>query len=405
MVFEMVRRTLLSLASVCLVVACGNEELGSQNATSPGLIAEDSGYAERSLFHQMDIELTVPIPYGRVDLYRLLDGEVSFLQRSPFDHPNPSIYTRYETPLSSDDSAILMHVYSEQREAIGVEEFVCFAPISHSTTRHAFKLDCGYHSTVAYYLAATEIGQSGTHPFHDAPKRLPVWRAFTEAPNNDVLGFYVSVFGTIQKALGEMGRDRFDIRHHSMLPVMETIVTLFKDEFQRSGSISAAQLVDIANRVTDRALPLERLVRYQSIFESYSHVEDIELENTGGSLTRRGHDIELLTMFNELSRFFLRQAPFEMSDYRTHIVQNVRHVQKEDALQVSWDPIPHMYGYNVYYDSEHTGYTAVPILELPADARGSVTIRAVGYAGEFDGVHYDLSDPSLMAGVANNATE
>lgn len=404
MVFGMFRPALILFVIAALLSACDNDQIVTTAPEGPGLIADEPGYEERTLFHQMDIELTVPIPYGKIDLYRLLDGEISLLQQSKFDHPNPSIYTRYETPLSSPDSAILMHVYSEQRETIGVEEFVCFVPISHLTTRHAFKLDCGYQSTIAYYLAATEIGQSGLHPFHDAQQRLPLWRAFTQSPDNDVLGFYVSVFGTLQKALGDMGRHRFDIHRHSLRPVMETIVTQFKDEFQRRGSISAAELIRIANRVTDNSLPLERLVRYQSIFEAYSHVEDIELENTGGSLTRRGRDIELLTMANELSRFYLRQAPFEMSDYRTRIVQNVTHRQEADVLQVTWDPIPHMYGYNVYYDGEHTGYTSVPEVTLPPDSRGSVTIRAVGYAGEFDGVHYDLSDPSLLAGVANNAT-
>lgn len=392
-----------AIVAIVLISGCSeSNEQGTESSFNDELLS-DSGYQERTLFHQIELDLSVPLQYGTIHVYRLLDGDVSHLQSSRFDSRVPSIYARYETPASSANSALLMHVLAERADSVSVEEFFCFAPIDHSTTRHRFKMDCGYSSTIAYYLAATAIGRSSEPPFHDASARLPLWQAMVESPDNDVFGFYVSIFSTLQKALSDMGRRRFDIRRNSIRPVMETIVAQLMDLFQRNGQVSSSDLINIANSVTDNSLPLERLIRYQSIYDKYAYVHEVELENTGGSLTKRGQDIELLSMANELSRFYLRHSPFEMSDYRTHIVQNVQHANTDDALKVRWDPIPHMYGYNVYLNNEHIGYTRAPAANLPAGSRGSVTVKAVGYAGEFDGVHHDLSDPTLLAGVDSDA--
>ncbi len=275
--------------------------------------------------------------------------------------------------------------------------------MDHDTTRHSGSVNCDHASTVTYYLAGDVLGRSTQHPFHDIERRLPLWQALSDSIDNDVVGFYISVFGTLQNAFVGMGQFRFDPDRHSVRPVMETVVSQFIDQYQRKGAATAQDLIDIANSVTDYTLPLERLLRYQSIFDEYAHVEDIDLKNTGGSLTQRSRQLELLSMSNELIRFYLRGAPYEMSDYRTHVVQNVRHKESDGNTIVHWDAIPHMYGYNAYFNGEHVGYSSVPILVLPADSKGTVTIKAVGYAGEFDGVHHELADLSLLAGTVNES--
>ena len=175
------------------------------------------------------------------------------------------------------------------------------------------------------------------------------------------------------------------------------------DRYQRQGHASSTDLIDITNAVSDNSLPIERVTRYQTIFDSYAHIEDVNLKNTGGSLTKKVREVELLSMESELGRFYLRHSPFEMSDFRTHVVQNIRHHDSDREMLVVWDPIPHMYGYNLYFNGQHVGYTRLPELRLPSGATGTVTIKAVGYAGEFDGVHHELAELSLLAGAPNDA--
>lgn len=367
------------------------------------LVFDDA--AERTIFNQVAIPLTTPLSSGLVRVYLYMDGAIDLVETRRFNNADPSLVVGYNAPISVPNSAILIHVVSAGLSAGVPQEYVCFAAIDHSTTRHNIPVSCDLASTVFYYLAATRIGRSDSHPFHDIESRLPLWQALVEAPDNDVNAFYASVFGTLQNALTRIGAQRFDVSRHSIRPVMETIVAQFVDHFQRHGSINSAQLIEIANRVTDHSLPLERLIRYETIFQEYAHVQNVDIDNTGGSLTERSQQVELLTMGSEVSRFYVRNAAYEMSDYRTHIVQNVRHHVVGDILEVEWEPLGHMYGYNTYLNDQHIGYTRVPRLRLPADTRGTITIRAVGYAGEFDGVHHELAPPSLLAAGVTNAAD
>jgi len=396
---------ILSLVSILglMLAGCGKSSPDDAPIETDPLTGLMEQANEQTLFHQIKLDLTTPLTSGQIHLYRLLDQDVAQLETRRFDHPNPSINLGYSAPLSIESSAVLVHIVTGGLTAGRPDEFMCFAEVDHSTTRHNYELACDLASTVTYYLSGEAIGRSGQHPFHDIKARLPLWSAMIGARENDVVAFYVSIFGTLQNALAGLGRKRFDPARHSLRPIMETIVAQFIDRYQRQGHASVADIVDIANAVTDSALPLERLARYQTVFEAYAHVEDIDLKNTGGSLTQRVRELELLSMASELGRFYLRDSPFEMSDYRTHVVQNIQHEEREDAMYVRWDPIPHMFGYNAYFNGQHVGYSRLPQLRLPNGARGTVTIKAVGYAGEFDGVHHELAELSLLAGVESDA--
>jgi hypothetical protein len=397
------RLALVAVLAVSLVSGCGDSTTDSTDPSEDTLASLIAEADERAIFYQVDIQLSSPLSSGRADIYLFMDGETTFVESRRFDNPDPALHVGYSAPLSVDSSAILIHVVTAGLSASRPDEYVCFADISHTTSRHSLSLPCDYSSTVPYYFSVHNVGRSDLHPFHDIEQRLPLWRALVNATENDVNGFYVSVFGTLQRALAGMGQTRFDHKRHSLRPVMETVVGQFIDRYQRQGSIRASELVAIANQVTDYSLPIERIARYQTVFEEFAHIEDVSLTNTGGSLTQKTNELELLTMSSELGRFYLRNAPYEMSDYRTHIVQNVRHESLSDTLYVNWDPIGHMFGYNVYFNGQHVGYSRVPGIELPPNSRGVVTIKAVGYAGEFDGVHHELSDPTLIAGVDNES--
>jgi hypothetical protein len=173
---------------------------------------------------------------------------------------------------------------------------------------------------------------------------------------------------------------------------MESVVAQSLEQYQRNGQLSGPQLVQIADQVTGGSLPLARLTRFPEVYESVAHVEPITLTDPKGHLTRRDRVADPPTLHAELQRFFLRGAPLELSDPRTHVPQGVRHVRRDDLLVVEWQPLPHMDGYNLYLQGEFLRTTRQPRVELPASTAGTLMIRAVGYAGEHVGHRHPLAD-------------
>ncbi|HRP05749.1 MAG TPA: hypothetical protein PLV87_12630, partial [Opitutaceae bacterium] len=351
---------------------------GQQAAAAPAA-------AEREAFHQVSVSIQTPMAAGVLRQYLMLGSEVSLLDTRPFDGEIRS-HIGFNAPVSSSGSVLLLHLTAAAHTTPSALEFVCFVAIEHDTFRHSREVECDHFTTVTYYLAATRIGRSNEHPFHDIVGRFAAWESLVASPENNLTGFYASAFGTLQNALLGMGDQHFDPARFSIRPVMETIVARFFETYQREGRVTASELVTIANQVTDHTMPLERLVRFQTVFQRFAYVADVKLEATGGTLTQRGTQVELLSMSNELTRFFLRESPLAMSDYRTRVVQAIQHEHAGGRLQVRWDPIAHMYGYNVYLDGEQVGFTRLPAINLPSIQSGTLTIKAVGYGGEFDGV-------------------
>lgn len=382
---------------------------GCQKAADTPLVFVDHGEetsapsaaAEREAFHQVSLTINTPMAAGVLRQYLMLDSKVALLDTRPFDG-DIRAHIGFNAPVSSQGSVLLFHLTGAAHTTPSALEFVCFAEIEHDTFRHNRELECGNFSTVTYYLVATRIGRSNEHPFHDIVGRFPAWQSLVANPENNLTGFYVSAFATLQNTLLTMGGQHFDPARFSIRPVMETIVARFFETYQREGRVTASELVAIANQVTDHAMPLERLVRFQTVFQRFAYVADVKLEATGGTLTQRGTQIELLSMSNELTRFFLRDSPLAMSDYRTRVVQAIQHEHKGGRLHIRWDPIAHMYGYNVYLDGEQIGFTRLSAIDLPTVESGTLTIKAVGYGGEFDGVHHELTPPTLVAGVQSN---
>lgn len=351
---------------------------------------------ERKQIHQVSISVTTPFTAGEIRIYRLLGDDLAKLEVRQFENGNPSLRVTYSAPISTDNSAVFLHILNRSYSSDASNEVVCFAPVGHTSTRHNAEINCDLTSTVAYYLATQRIGQSSQHPFHDIQDRYPIWKSILSSPENDVFGFYASIFGTLQTTLVGMGSEMFKHDRYSVRPIMETVVVQFMDTFQRQGSITSKQLVNLASDVIDHSIPLARLPRYDDIFHEYKYIADGSLEATGGSLIRRGDAVQLLTLDNEVTRFYTSSAPYEMSDYRTHVVQNIAHIQNPSSIEITWEPIAHMDGYNLYYNGQHIGFTHLPTMTLPDDSHGTVTIKAVGYAGEYDGVHHELSGPTLV---------
>jgi len=392
--------------AVIAVFGVGLGLLGACGLDEPLVVGGESGEEwlseaeERKQIHQISLGIETPFGAGDVHLYRLLSGDLEKLETIKFENGNPTVRLAYPAPVSTPSSVVFIHLLHRSYLTDDANELVCFAEVDHSSTRHKLPVRCDLTSTAAYYLATKKIGQSSHHPFHDVEERYPLWSSILGSAENDVFGFYASLIGTLQNTLIGMGRDLFSHERFSVRPIMETAVVQFMDHFQRYGKIDANTFVSGAADIIDRSIPLTRLARYDEVFEEYKYVAEGTLESTGGSLVRRSQSLQLATLDNEVTRFFTTKAFYEMSDYRTHVVQNTQHDTSDERTRLSWDHIPHMYGYNVYFDGEHVGFTQLPSIDLPVSNHGTVTIKAVGYAGEFDGVHHDLSGPTLLAGVA-----
>lgn len=396
-------RYIAVFASLFSLLGCS--EAGNVTPPSVDVKSSFSGSQsiEREIFHQASLSIQTPMQAGSVEQYLLLSGEVRHLDTREFDGGQFRLHVGFNAPASTDSSALLLHLVAAPHVSPPGLELLCFAYLTHDTTRHSQTLDCDYFSTVTYFIAASRIGRPTDHPFHDIQVRLPAWRALLANRENELTGLYVSIFTTLQHALLSLSGNLYDGRRLSARPVMETVISRFFDAYQRSGHISAAQLIEIANDVTGGSAPLERILRFQSIFERFAYVADVELTASGGSLTDRGTSIELPTMAQEVSRFFMRGSPLAMSDVRTRLVRRITHEIVGDSVILRWEPIAHMYGYSVYLNGEQVAFTRLPELSLDDPGVAVITVRAVGYGGEFDGVHYDLASHPVDYGAFASA--
>jgi hypothetical protein len=378
-----------------LLAACSRDAATPQDSPdrTPSLIAlVDQHGSPQAAIQRIEFTLETPERRGVLDLYRLVGDELVSLERIPFHHAPLKSFVRYDTPAAATNSVLLAHVSTLGDEPVHAPEYVCFARIPHTGNRHAVTLSCDAMSTITFFMAAVRIGRPDTSPFADAAERVPRWEALYGARDNDLIAFFISVFATIQNALLDMGRDRFNARNHSIRPVMESIVAQALDRYQRQGHLSAVELLEIADGVTGGTVPIARLGRFAEVYHGFAYVAPITLSDARGHLTRRDRSVDLPTLDAELQRFFVRGAPLEMADPRTHMPQGVRHERRSDGLFVQWQPLPHMDGYNVYRNGEYLRATRLPHVLLPTDTSGVLQIRAVGHGGEFDAQRHALDD-------------
>lgn len=378
-----------------LLAACSREAATPPGSShqSPSLVAlvEQHGAAPATT-QRIEFTLETPERRGFLDLYRLVGDELVSLERIPFHHAPLKSFVQYDTPAAATDSVLLAHVSTLGDDPVRAPEYVCFARIPHTGNRHAVTLRCDPMSTITFFMAAVRIGRPDTSPFADAAARVPRWEALYGARSNDLIAFFISAFATVQNALLDMGRDRFNARNHSIRPVMESIVAQALDRYQRQGHLSAAQLLEIADSVTGGTIPIARLGRFADVYHGFAYVVPTTLSDPRGHLTRRDRAVEQPTLDAELHRFFVRGAPLEMADPRTHMPQGVRHERRPDGLFVQWQPLPHMDGYNLYRNGEYLRATRLPQVLLPTDTSGVLQIRAVGHGGEFDAQRHSLDD-------------
>lgn len=386
---------LTGLAALVLLSACSRDKEPTVQVEKPdaSLLRMMEESAQVPLERQgVEYTLTTPLPHGVVDFYVLVGTDLRKLDRVPF-HANPVVsFVDYQNPSTIDQSLLLAHVTTLGDAHPGADEYVCMTRIPHTGNRHSVTLSCDLASTVTYYMSATVISPPGSAPFGDIAGRADRWEALNASRGNDLIAFFISVFGTVHNALIKMAPDRFNPQLQSVRTLMEAISAQALETYQRDGQLSAAQLLQIADDVTGGSLPLVRLTRFPQVYADYAHVEPVTLTDSRGNLTRPDRAVDMHTLQAELERFFLRNAPLEFADPRTHVPQSMRHQRLRDALLVMWDPLPHMDGYNVYLNGEYFLSTRDPRVLLPADATGTVMVRAVGYAGEYDGQRHPLSD-------------
>jgi hypothetical protein len=397
-------RTLLIAASGVALVGAAAWLLRSDRAERPvdaaltvPSVAELLATARTATsLQRIEYTVSAPLRDGELRLYRLVDGEVSAMERVPLPHVPFRGYVEYPAPVDAAGSVLLAHVVASP--AAGAAEYVCFAPVANDGGRHAVELNCDMASTVTYYMSASRVGTSFGSPFFDAPDRISLWSDLHAARRSDLVEFLCSAFGTAQSALLRIGRERFVVDQHSIRPVMETLVARSLERFRRTGSLSAADIVEFANAITGSELPLARLVRFPDVYRAARHLEVGDGWSTTEVLVRRTKTLAPPSLQAELDRFFLEGAPLEMTDARTYVVQSVRHRSLAAGLELQWDALPHVYGYNVYADDVLVASTRRTSALVPTNV-AVATVRAVGQSGEFDGARHPLSAP-LTAAVA-----
>jgi hypothetical protein len=389
------------VASICLSLA-GCDQAASPPPPDPppatataDLLAVMAGATAPTTLQRVEYVLTTPHSDGEVRFYVAVGTDVRPLSSVPLRRSVQGGYLEYSTPASSDASVLLAHVQKLVPRVHPVE-YVCFAPIAHTGNRNRVDLACDLPSTLTYLMAAPSIGRSGASPFLDIVDRYPLWRDYYAARSTDLMAFLLAAFGTLQNALVTMAPERFDPRHQSLRPVLETAIARALDAYRLQGTLTAAELVAIAESVTGGDLPLARLLRFPDVYSALVTLTDTPLQSTAGTLTRRSAVLRPATLQSELDRFFLDRSPLEMTDVRTHSVQNLSHHVRADALELTWTPLPHIDGYNVYLNRVLVGWTREARWSLPRDAVGEVVIRAVGHAGELDGIRYSLDPLSLQ---------
>ena len=220
----------VALAILCFIFlgACAREEPPAAAARPPSLpsmieLVDKEGAAPTDA-QGVEFTLTTPERHGVVDFYRLVGGDLAKLERVPFHQSPVKSFVQYRTPATASESVLLAHVSTLSDARPGSAEYVCMARIPHTGNRHSVALNCDIPSTVTFYMAAVRNGQSGAPPFHDIRDRLPRWEALYGARSNDLIAFLVSMFGTVQNALLDMGRERFNPNGQSIRPVMESLV-------------------------------------------------------------------------------------------------------------------------------------------------------------------------------------
>ena len=394
---------LASVAALGLLAACSRDRPTAPPEDAAGVsildLVEQQGSAPTDV-QSIEFTLTTPLPRGVVDFYRLVGPDLAKLERLPFERSPLRSVVRYQTDASVPESVLLAHVSTLGDAHPGPAEYVCMTRIPHTGNRHQVELRCDLPATLSFYMASVRIGESGASPFVDAVERLDRWEALEAARGDDLIAFFLSAFGTLHTAILEMAPERFSPDRQSIRPVMEVVVARALEQYQRDGRLSATDLVRIADEVTGGSLPLGRLTRFPDVYESFAHVEPITLSDLKGHLTRRDRVADPPTLEAELNRFFVRDAPLELSDPRTHVPQGVRHALKHDALLVEWHPLPHMDGYSVYLNGEFLRTTRQPRFALPASATGTVMIRAVGAGGEYPGHRHLLTDETTQEPAA-----
>jgi hypothetical protein len=367
---------------------------------SRDFVAVMEGATPLTSLQRVEYALQTPPTDGEIRLSVLVDDEVRALVTVPLRKSRQSGYLEYEIPVGESSSVLLAHVLGvSPRGQPDPREYVCFAAVENTGNRRSVALECDLASTLAFLMAAPTIGRSGTSPFTDIAARFPGWSDLYAARRTDLLAFLLAAFGTVHNALASMAPDRFDPRYQSLRPVMETIIARALEQYRSTGALTAAELVAIANRVTGDELPLARLLRFPDVYSALVTLTDVPLQAETGTLTKRSTVVRPPTLQSEVDRFFLDRSPLEMADSRTYAVQNLGHRLRSDGVELTWTPLPHVDGYNVYLDRVLVGWTRRAAWLLPRDASGDVAVRAVGQAGEMDGTRYTL-DPIALAQVS-----
>ena len=391
----MTRRFLPGLAAVALtLVACSDDVADTslpktEFVGDPPLEVFDTATEPTSL-QRIEFELHSVLDRGTADVYAFVDGELRRLSTLAF-HSSPfRNYAQYESLESTTNSHLLIRIRGSSALVSEAKELYCFSRVRHQVARHTIAIHCDMASTMTFYMSAEVGSPSPNSPFEGIDGRLSIWESYSDASDSDLTAFLISALATIENALLGLGPDKFDRQYRPVRRIMEPIAVNLLDGYQVDGFVLAGDLIDFIRNSTGDEIPIGRLLRFASIFEQYRHVEPVDIHDSGGSLTRRTRRLQLSSLTNELERFFLLGSPLEMSDYRTHLVQNV--VFDRETGLLSWDALPHMYGYNVYVDGLHVGYTNTSriMVDLPEPRSG--TIKAVGHAGEFGGVEIRFSD-------------
>lgn len=348
---------------------------------------------------RVEFNLDSVLDRGHLEVFVLVANEVQKLTDFDFHNTPHRSFVSYYTLESIATSTLLFRITPISSLDPSGLEIYCFFAVEHQLIRQTVSVACDRTTTATFFMSARDGLFDVHNPFADIAGRLPIWKSFFDSRNSDLTAFMVSALVTLENTLLSAGSESFNSVYRPVRQVMEALSVFFLDTYQVQGYVNAEDLIVFLRNATGGEIPIGRLLKFAKIFDENKHVLDVQLTHTGGSLTRLTREFQLATLENELKRFFLMGSPLEMSDFRTHLVQNVMYDSTSRVL--SWDALPHMYGYNVYVDGLHVGYTDTNQIRITLPSPKTGAIKAVGHAGEFSGVSIRFADQRIRASASN----
>lgn len=341
----------------------------------------------------VSFEVSAPISNGSLEIFTAIGDEVRQLNDIPFYRSPIQYSVRYDVPEEKRNSFVLFYIYDNANDLPSPKEYLCFVYVEVDVSSRNNKIKCDDYSTVSYFLAGADTLANSSSVFQvpNLNDRLLKWKSITESRGDPLPTVLNGIVGTVWTSLLSMADGDYSPNQISSLKLLESLAVFTKNQYQRNANLYASELVEEASRLTGNRYPIRRIVLYKDIYSVYVQHEVFNTDH--GRLNLLGSNPLLIqsSYKNIMYYFFVDNIPLLMTDDITHKVQNVKFELLDEKIQLQWQHLPHMRGYNIYSNGIQIQYTSYPGAAIDK-INTEITIKAVGSTGEFPPVRLNPSD-------------